>query len=83
MIIVKKKRNITDEHGVSLCCGSKNTLTARCDEDDDVSAFGIVNVILEKSLQLLKDEVMESKKRTEVMDTKLEQLLRTKNIPGW
>ncbi|XP_025090124.1 protein KIAA0100-like isoform X2 [Pomacea canaliculata] len=31
--------------------------------------------------ELLKDEVMESKKRTEVMDTKLEQLLRTKNIP--
>nr|KAG5698428.1 hypothetical protein BaRGS_006623 [Batillaria attramentaria] len=31
--------------------------------------------------KLLKDEVIESKKRTEVMDSKLEQLLKTKNIP--
>ena len=33
-------------------------------------------------LQLLKDEVLESKKRTEVMDAKLEQLSKTKNISG-
>nr|KAG5702332.1 hypothetical protein BaRGS_002999 [Batillaria attramentaria] len=37
--------------------------------------------IMCSQLRLLKDEVIESKKRTEVMDSKLEQLLKTKNIP--